>query len=641
MFSRYVALFIVLATAAKGTFALRTFGSCTMLSTRMRCLARHATTTREDGDESEWLEVLRTHRKGGAPRKVLEEVQERLNNKVMSQSMLVKAFRTLERMNRDDLAMKLVRIWPEIATEYGVNFGSAFVLVNACCKRRDLQMAEEICRISGLRIDDNEVNYVPDKLDIDQATGLLVELIVGHQGNNDYGAALSLLVSMQQSGREWSLSEEDSRRIMKQFLKGTARSIVIRKALRSLLLMGGLKDREGLQLLTNMYALSIRFIKGAISMDTLPVVVNIDAASSSSSGSNTDDATAATGSRGGTEYVEVAFIGRSNVGKSSLINMMTNRKGLAYTSKTPGKTAEFNYFELRSRYNDLVDAFDGVTGAGNAIRGATVIGVHNNNVGSGDTFGGKYNAKKNDWNNNGPAGGVHVPTREDNSRSGKDAARKGKKPRGHADKRVTTRRKEAAALTVAEEEEKKKQALLSSLSQEAALDSDKRIFFVDLPGLGYAERTRALKEKWLALLGEYISGRSSLRVLLHLVDSRHGLLDSDKECLMLLETLPKHVIYVIVLTKVDKSKDHTVTAIIDKIRHEVDSRCASGGSGSGSSSGEGKEGRDKESEREVPIVCTSSEQGLGGARLWAIILDAINQQDGKEIMALSQRSTLT
>ena len=67
--------------------------------------------------------------------------------------------------------------------------------------------------------------------------------------------------------------------------------------------------------------------------------------------------------------------------------MMTNRKGLAYTSKTPGKTAEFNYFELRSRYNDLVDAFDGVTGAGNAIRGATVIGVHNNNVGSGDTFG--------------------------------------------------------------------------------------------------------------------------------------------------------------------------------------------------------------------------------------------------------------
>ena len=35
--------------------------------------------------------------------------------------------------------------------------------------------------------------------------------------------------------------------------------------------------------------------------------------------------------------LEYAFIGRSNVGKSSLINMLTNRKGLALTSSTPGK----------------------------------------------------------------------------------------------------------------------------------------------------------------------------------------------------------------------------------------------------------------------------------------------------------------
>lgn len=36
---------------------------------------------------------------------------------------------------------------------------------------------------------------------------------------------------------------------------------------------------------------------------------------------------------------EVAFIGRSNVGKSSLLNLVCNRKSLAYTSKTPGKTS--------------------------------------------------------------------------------------------------------------------------------------------------------------------------------------------------------------------------------------------------------------------------------------------------------------
>ena len=42
------------------------------------------------------------------------------------------------------------------------------------------------------------------------------------------------------------------------------------------------------------------------------------------------------------EMPEFAFIGRSNVGKSSLINMLTNHKGLAKTSSTPGKTLLIN-----------------------------------------------------------------------------------------------------------------------------------------------------------------------------------------------------------------------------------------------------------------------------------------------------------
>ena len=44
---------------------------------------------------------------------------------------------------------------------------------------------------------------------------------------------------------------------------------------------------------------------------------------------------------------EIAFIGRSNVGKSTLINRLTNRKGLAKTSSTPGRTQQFNFFEIR------------------------------------------------------------------------------------------------------------------------------------------------------------------------------------------------------------------------------------------------------------------------------------------------------
>ena len=47
---------------------------------------------------------------------------------------------------------------------------------------------------------------------------------------------------------------------------------------------------------------------------------------------------------------EYAFIGRSNVGKSSLINMITNNKGLAKTSGTPGKTQLINHFIIDDKW---------------------------------------------------------------------------------------------------------------------------------------------------------------------------------------------------------------------------------------------------------------------------------------------------
>lgn len=61
---------------------------------------------------------------------------------------------------------------------------------------------------------------------------------------------------------------------------------------------------------------------------------------------------------------EYAFIGRSNVGKSSLINMLTNKKGLAMTSSTPGKTLLINHFLINEQWY-LVD----LPGYGYAQRG--------------------------------------------------------------------------------------------------------------------------------------------------------------------------------------------------------------------------------------------------------------------------------
>ena len=65
---------------------------------------------------------------------------------------------------------------------------------------------------------------------------------------------------------------------------------------------------------------------------------------------------------------EYAFIGRSNVGKSSLINMLTGKKGLAMTSQKPGKTLLINHFLINKEWY-LVD----LTGYGYAQRGKKMM----------------------------------------------------------------------------------------------------------------------------------------------------------------------------------------------------------------------------------------------------------------------------
>lgn len=66
-----------------------------------------------------------------------------------------------------------------------------------------------------------------------------------------------------------------------------------------------------------------------------------------------------------TDVPEYAFIGRSNVGKSSLINMLTRRKGLAKTSQKPGKTLLINHFRINDGAFYIVD----LPGYGYASRG--------------------------------------------------------------------------------------------------------------------------------------------------------------------------------------------------------------------------------------------------------------------------------
>ncbi|MCT4555950.1 MAG: ribosome biogenesis GTP-binding protein YihA/YsxC [Pelagimonas sp.] len=85
-------------------------------------------------------------------------------------------------------------------------------------------------------------------------------------------------------------------------------------------------DPSAIEAARKLFAGEVDFLKGVVAMNGLPP----------------DD------------RAEVCFAGRSNVGKSSLINALTNRKGLARASNTPGRTQEINFFTLgEERY--LVD----------------------------------------------------------------------------------------------------------------------------------------------------------------------------------------------------------------------------------------------------------------------------------------------
>ena len=73
---------------------------------------------------------------------------------------------------------------------------------------------------------------------------------------------------------------------------------------------------------------------------------------------------------------------------------------------------------------------------------------------------------------------------------------------------------------------------------------------VDLPGYGYAARSRDERNEWKRLVSSYMRNRESLRLVLHLVDFRHGLLKNDRELQEWIRSNGKNIF--VVFTKADK-----------------------------------------------------------------------------------------
>lgn len=150
-------------------------------------------------------------------------------------------------------------------------------------------------------------------------------------------------------------------------------------------------------------------------------------------------------------FVEIAFAGRSNVGKSSLINCLVQRKGLVRTSNTPGCTRQVNLFDIKTR--------DGA-----------------------------------------------------------------------------------------------------------------RTVLVDLPGYGFAQRSKAERKTWATLIEGYLRERPTLRVVCVLCDARRGLEDDDRELLDFVRSTrgdgPTKLELIVAATKVDKLPASNKKNLLDKLVKE-------------------------------------------------------------------------
>lgn len=176
---------------------------------------------------------------------------------------------------------------------------------------------------------------------------------------------------------------------------------------------------------------------------------------------------------------EIAFAGRSNVGKSSLINALVNQKGLARTSNTPGRTQELNYFIPKGGSEDDVPEY--------AI--------------------------------------------------------------------------------------------------------------VDMPGYGYAKAPKAQVESWTRLVFSYLRGRTTLRRVFILIDSRHGIKKNDEEVFKMMDKAACS--YQVVLTKSDKIK----VSALEKLQAETLAKLS------------------KHVAAYPEVLTTSSEKGEGMAELRAVIAE--------------------